>query len=102
MPVTVTTRVEDELADIIDEIAKTEGTDRSTVIRKFLSKSAQRWLVERSLEAYDDGMMTLWQAAKRCGLTLWEMIEEVKRSRPTHVPYGLEDLKEDLKGFTSG
>ena len=101
MPVTVTTRVEDELASVIDEIAKTEGTDRSTVIRKFLSKSAQRWLIDKSLEEYDDGKMTLWQAAKRCGLTLWEMIEQVKRS-PAHVPYGLEDLKEDLKGLTSG
>lgn len=100
MPVTVTTRVDDQLAKLIDEIARTEGTDRSTVIRRFLSKSLQRWLIETSLEAYDDGKMTLWQAAKRCGLTLWEMIEEVKRS-PAHVPYSLEDLKEDLKCLTS-
>lgn len=98
MPITVTTRVEDELAKAIDEIAKKEGMDRSTVIRRFLSSSVRSWLMEKSLEDYEKGRLTLWQAAKRCGVSLWEIIEEVKR-RAFHVPYSLEDLKEDLKGL---
>jgi len=98
VPVTVTTRVEEELARIIDSIAKREGMDRSTVIRRFLLKAVKDWLIDRSLDEYEEGKLTLWQAAEKCGLSLWEMVGEVKK-RDIHVPYTLEDLKEDLKGF---
>ena len=96
MPVTVTTRVDDELAKELDEVAKREGMDRSTVIRRFLLKALKDWRIERSLKEYDDGKTTLWQAASRCGLSLWEMINEV-RMREIHVPYTLQELREDLK-----
>lgn len=96
MPITVTTRVEDELARAIDEAARMEGMDRSTVIRRFLMKAVKGWLIERSLEDYENGKMTLWQAAARCNVSLWEIISEVKK-REIHVPYTLEELKEDLK-----
>ena len=98
MPVTVTTRVEEKLAGIIDGIAKREGMDRSTVIRRFLLKAVKDWLIEKSLEAYEEGKLTLWQAARKCDLSLWEMISEAKK-RMVHVPYPLEELKEDLKAF---
>ncbi len=98
MPVTLTTRVDDELAKLIDEIAKEEGMDRSTVMRRFLAKAVKDWLIEKSLKDYEEGKITLWQAAERCGLTLWEIIEEA-RKREIHVPYTLEDLKEDIEGL---
>ena len=98
MPVTLTTRVEDYLAETIDKIASIEDMDRSTVIRRFLTKGVKNWLIEKSLEEYAAGKITLWQAAKRCGLSLWEIVDEVKLRR-IHVPYGTEDLKEDLKGL---
>lgn len=98
MPVTVTTRVEEELAKIIDSIAKREGMDRSTVIRRFLLRAVKDWLIEKSLDEYEQGKLTLWQAAEKCGLSLWEVINEVKK-REIHVPYALEELREDLKAF---
>ena len=98
MPVTVTTRVGEELAKIIDSIAKREGMDRSTVIRRFLLRAVKDWLIEKSLDEYEEGKLTLWQAAEKCGLSLWEMINEVKK-REIHVPYTLEELREDLKAF---
>lgn len=98
MPVTITTRVEEELAKIIDSIAKREGMDRSTVIRRFLLRAVKDWLIEKSLDEYEQGKLTLWQAAEKCGLSLWEVINEVKK-REIHVPYTLEELREDLKAF---
>ena len=98
MPVTLTTRVDDELAKLIDKIAKMEGMDRSTIIRRFLAKAVKEWLIEESLKDYEEGKITLWQAAKRCGLSLWEIIEEASK-RKIHIPYTLEDLKEDVKGL---
>ena len=98
MPVTYTTRIEEDLAKVIDEVSKTEGMDRSTVIRRFLMKAVKEWLIEKSLEDYEQGKVTLWQAAERCGLSLWEIIIEA-RKREIHVPYTLEEFKEDLKGL---
>ena len=98
MPVTITTRIEDKLAKVIDEVAKREGMDRSTVIRRFLLKAVKEWVIEKSLEDYEQSKATLWQAATRCGLSLWEMISEVKK-REIRVPYTLEELRQDLKVF---
>jgi predicted HTH domain antitoxin len=98
MPVTYTTRLEEDLAKAIDQVSKEEGMDRSTVIRRFLMKAVKDWLIGRSLEDYGQGKITLWQAAERCGLSLWEIIVEAKK-REIHVPYTLDEFKEDLKGL---
>ncbi|WP_456474973.1 UPF0175 family protein, partial [Candidatus Pyrohabitans sp.] len=70
----------------------------STVIRRFLTKAVKEWLIEKSLKEYEQGKITLWQAAERCEMSLWEIIEEVKK-RNIHVPYTLEDLRKDLRGL---
>jgi len=96
MPVTLTTRVDGELAKLIDEIAKQERMDRSTIMRRFLSKAVRDWLIEKNLKDYEEGKITLWQAAENCNLSLWEIINEAKK-RGVIVPYTLEDLKEDVR-----
>ncbi|NLE05329.1 MAG: UPF0175 family protein [Crenarchaeota archaeon] len=98
MPVTVTTRIENDLAKVIDDVAKKEGMDRSTVIRRFLTQAAKQWLIKECLENYQQGKITLWQAATTANLSLWEMIEEAKK-REIILPYTFEDFKEDLKGI---
>ena len=40
MPITVTTRIEEGLAKLIDRIAKKEGMDRSTVLRRIYMMTA--------------------------------------------------------------
>lgn len=96
MPVTITTRVNDNLAKLIDNIAQKEGMDRSTVLRRFLEQSAKNWLINKSLKDYQDGRITLRQAAKISELSLWEAIEEAK-NRKIYFPYTVDDLKDDLR-----
>ena len=96
MGVTLTTRVDEKLAKLIDEVAREEGMDRSTVIRRFLARAVRDWLIERNLKEYEEGKITLWQAADRCNISLWEMIEEA-RKREIRIPYTLEDLMEDIE-----
>jgi predicted HTH domain antitoxin len=96
MPVTITTRVSDNLVKLIDKIAKKEGMDRSTVLRRFLEQSTKNWLIEKSLKEFQEGKLTLRQAAKNSGLSLWEIIDEVKNKK-IYFPYTIEDLKDDLR-----
>ena len=98
MPVTFTTRIEEDLAKAIDEVAKEEGIDRSTVIRRLLMKAVKEYLIDKSLEEYEQGKITLWQAATKCDMSVWEMVIEAKK-REIHVPYTLEEFREDLKGL---
>jgi predicted HTH domain antitoxin len=96
MPVTFTTRIEEDLAQVIDQVSKEEGMDRSTVIRRFLTKAAKEWLIDKSLQEYEEGKITLWQAAEKCGVSLWEIILEAKK-KEIHVPYTIEEFRADLK-----
>jgi len=65
------------------------------VSKKFLFKMFREKLIEKSLKDYEVDKITLWQAAKRCDMSLWEIIEEVKK-KPAYVPYTIEDLEKDL------
>ena len=96
MPITITTRVENDLVQEIDQIAFEEAIDRSSVVRKFLILSLKQWKIDKSLQEYEQGKMTLWQAAQDCGISLWEMITEVQK-RGIKVPYTIDDFKDDLK-----
>jgi metal-responsive CopG/Arc/MetJ family transcriptional regulator len=98
LPVTFTTRIEEDLAKAIDEVSKEEGIDRSTVIRRLLMKAVKEYLIDKSLEEYEQGKITLWQAATKCDMSVWEMVIEAKK-REIHVPYTLEEFREDLKGL---
>ena len=63
MPVTVTTRVDDRLLKLIDRIAEKEGMDRTTIIRRFLMGSTAEWIIEKSLEEYEEKMISFFDDA---------------------------------------
>ncbi len=54
--------------------------------------------LQKSLAEYEKGRTTLWKAARDCGISLWAMMEEVKK-RGTQIPYRIEDFQEDLKAL---
>jgi predicted HTH domain antitoxin len=91
----VSTRVPDNMAKDLEEIEKEEKTDRATVVRKLLAKAIAEWKLERALTLYRDGGITLWKAAKIAGLSLWEMVEIV-RKRKAPFRYAYEDFRGDF------
>ena len=95
MAKTVTTRIDDQYVIKIDEMAAKKGIDRSALLRRFLIKSLKEQTIRDSLEDYQSGAVTLWEAAQQCNLTLWEMMKEVKKGH-IYVNYDLRNLKEDL------
>ncbi len=100
MAVTVTTRIEEDLLKAIDKAAAAEATDRSTVIRKLLIESIKKWEIKQTLHEYEEGKLTFWQAARKCGISVWEMMDEAKKYKP-RVPYTMEDFEHDIKGLKS-
>jgi predicted HTH domain antitoxin len=91
----VTLRVPEDVLEMIDEIARKEGKEKSEVIRELLKIGLRNKLVEDALKAYRERKVSMWKAAKIAGLSLWEFIE-ILRERGIEIQYGIKDLEEDL------
>jgi len=80
----------------LEEIAKEEHVDKSTVIARALQRYIKDWKLEMALTLYREGKVTLWKAAKIATLSLWEMMDIIKQ-RKIPMQYTYEDFKEDFE-----
>jgi len=67
-----------------------EHLDKSTVVRRLLSKAVQEWLIENALEQYRDGKITIGKAADMVGIPFREMIA-IAAKKGIPFQYSLDD-----------
>lgn len=91
----VGTRLPLDLVRELELIENVEQSDRSTTVRRLLSKAIQQWKLEHYARLYGDGKLTLARAARDAGVSLWEMMDYA-RARKVPAQYDLEDLNRDL------
>ncbi len=96
MGTTITTRVPDDIEEKIQSISRIEHLDKSTVVRRLLSKAVQEWLIDHALAQYRDGKITIGRAAQIVGIPLREMIA-IAASKGIPFQYSLDDLIEDFQ-----
>ena len=96
----VGTRLPLALVRELELIEEVEQSDRSTTLRRLLSKAVRDWKLEHYVRLYGDGKLTLARAARDAGVSLWEMMDYA-RARKVPAQYDLEDLQRDL-GAISG
>jgi len=94
-------RVPREVRKMLEELARLEGRDRAEIAREILAKGVREKRIEVAARLYREGKATLWKAAEIAGLSLWEMIAELKR-RNLELQYGPRELEEDLKAALRG
>lgn len=94
----VSARLPKEMVDLIEEIAREEKVDKSTVLDRALDHYIREWKLQRALDSYREGAATLPRAAEIAGLSVWEMIDILSR-RKIQPQYDIEDLEEDLKAL---
>jgi predicted HTH domain antitoxin len=94
----VSARLPKEMVDLIEEIARQENVDKSTVLDRALDHYTREWKLQRALESYREGAATLPRAAEIAGLSVWEMID-ILSTRKIQPQYDIEDLEEDLKAL---
>lgn len=92
----LTARITSELDKGLDIVAKTEQLDKSTALRKLLSKSLDEWKKEQGLKLYCEGKLSTEQAAKFAGLSLWSFFDILKQKKIS-VSYDIEELERDIK-----
>ena len=90
----VTVRIDPKILEELDEIAKREKTDRASLLRKMLVESLERYKMELAIEMYREGKLTTEKAAEMAGISIYEMIERLRREG---VPAQLtvEEIREE-------
>ena len=89
----LTVRLEKELIRKIEEEAREEKTDKSTVARRLITLGIEQTRKARAIDEYRKGKCTIWKASQKAGVPLREMIETVKREKiPLHL--SPEDVEE--------
>jgi TDG/mug DNA glycosylase family protein len=94
-------RIESDLVSALERVAREESTDRATVIRRLLETSLRQWEVERALEAYRRGELTLGRAAEEADLTQWELLELLRETRVAY-PLDVDEVGERLREIRDG
>lgn len=96
MGATITTRVPKDIEEKIESISRTEHLDKSTVVRRLLSKAVQEWLIDNALAQYKDSKITIGRAAQIAGVSLREMIA-IAAKKGIPFQYSLDELMEDFQ-----
>ncbi|HID43252.1 MAG TPA: UPF0175 family protein [Archaeoglobaceae archaeon] len=93
---TTSVRLPEEYIEEIDRISDEEGIDRGALLRKFIGNALKEHKIKRALEAYREGKVSLWKAARTAGISYRAALEELKK-RNIPFRYDKEDLEHDLK-----
>lgn len=94
----ISARISKERIELVEEIARAEKVDRSTILDRALEHYTREWKLQKALESYSEGHITLSRAAEVAGLSVWEMIDAVEKRRIS-PQYDIEDLEDDLKAL---
>ena len=68
----------DEIA-VINERAKEEKTDKTTALRRIFSLGAKQYKLEKAVKQYSESKVSIGRAAELAGISIWEMMDELKR-----------------------
>ncbi len=96
MSETIAARLPESMVQELESAAEEWKEEKSAIIRQALELGLRQFALDKALELYRDGKVTLWKAASLSKLTLWEFLEEVKR-RKISLPYSLEEAKKDVR-----
>ncbi len=69
----------DDLKEEIDKLRELYKEDQSTYIRKLLWKSIAQEKLDYALREYINDKISIGKAAEIAGISIWEMLDELKK-----------------------
>lgn len=97
MSKTVSTRLKDEEVEILNQIAKEEHMDRSSLIRKFLLKQIEQFNMQKMAGYYQKGIVSLQEAAYQARVSIYKMMEYLDAEKIYPPAQTREEIQEDMK-----
>ena len=89
-------RVPPEIIRDLDEISRAEQLDRTAVVRRLLAEAIQNWKMASALRLYRDDRITKERAAEMAGVSLYEILDAVRRQRMSD-PLTVSDTLEEIE-----
>ena len=94
----ISARIPQDRVNQIEEIAREEKVDKTTILDRALEHYIHEWRLEKAIKSYREGTSTLPRAAEIANITVWEMINTLA-DKNIQSQYGAEELEEDLKAL---
>ena len=94
--VILSTRLTEEDARKIDELAANLGLDRGALLKQLIRKGLKEIQTERALDAYRRGTITLSRAAEIAELTLRDILLRLPEES-VELNYDVRELQRDLE-----
>ena len=92
----VTAYVDNNIVNGIEILSKEFHTNRTEIVKELIREGLELKMKKRALELYANRKVTLQKAAEIMGISIWEMLDVLRREE-FHLDYGLEELEEDLE-----
>lgn len=89
-------RLPGEMLKKIERLSREDMEDRSSVIRKLVMIGYREVMQKKAAEKYIKGSITLSEASRQAGMTLWEM-EKYLVEHGFKSGYSIEDLEREMK-----
>lgn len=87
-----------DLKKEIDKLREKYKEDQSTFIRRLLWKSIKREKLELALQRYLDDKISLGMAAEIAEISIWELLDELKKRNVT-LKYRIEDAEKEIENI---
>jgi predicted HTH domain antitoxin len=84
----VNVRLDRDLIEEIDRMAREDAIDRSEMSRRLLSAGLRTRRMQRAIEEYRQGNVTAWRAAEMAGVSLYEMLDRIHEAG---IPHELDE-----------
>jgi predicted HTH domain antitoxin len=85
-----------EMKKEMDQIRGRSQEDQSALVRRLLRKSITVEKLDIAIKDYVDDKVSLGSAAAFAGVSIWEMIDELKR-RNVGLKYKIVDAQEEIE-----
>jgi predicted transcriptional regulator len=76
----VNLRLDRDLVDQLDDLARSEHVDRTEIARRILVSGVAEARIEKALDDYRAGRVTAWRGATDAGISLYEMLDRIRDS----------------------
>jgi predicted HTH domain antitoxin len=90
-------KIDEEMAKLLEEVAREEGTEKSPAARKLLALGAKQWRVERAVGLVIAGRVSVWKASEIAGVSLREFLEVLGERKIPWVKISPRELEEEIR-----
>jgi predicted HTH domain antitoxin len=90
-------KIDEDMAKLLEEVAREEGTEKSPAARKLLALGAKQWRVERAIGLVIGGKVSVWKASEIAGTSLREFLEILDGRKIPWVKVPPEELEREIR-----